>query len=675
MPHTAEREGGVAALATALRGGGSGRNMSPTRQLHRQQHGLQSPPQPPPEVRSPPPGAASPPLTLSLQAPSADMRVSPRRADRRADDDAAAAASLLGSVEGGGEAGAMLTLMGAVERCRRTGREHVPLAVMEALAQCCDALAADLAAARRREAEACAEASACRAELTAAQREARAADEARAAVTAALNAEMEALRAELQRMRERLPPSAAAVAAGAAAAAGLAALLLSTATELPPPPTAKRLNWGMLFSSEPSGRAAVAEAEAQARRRLARVHRRSAIPFGKEGCLSVAVRGPTRTDPEPPVVLCRVCPDAHQAGLRAGDLVVRVGTPCGEFPVSTRGDFLRAIGPRARVFEGVEVSLWVLRDPGFAADWRQRLRDWSGGVSPGDDAVWLPRVATLPARQPQEESPKAGGRPGRGRSALSRGSHPPPPLSPVKRAPSAGNRRAAQPPRLSVSPPRSPRPGDRGPPPTPAPPPHVLPTVCVLRVGELTDAALDNRLHHLREHGRARFGRHFDEAAAFAMQSDPKAWLHLVRSTRRSSARVPGVPASPREGSPRSTRGQPISCSTAERVCRALAHRLGCSAPGPAAVQEAFASFDADRRGALSPPELALLARELLMEEVFGEDAAAAPPAELAPPDEGAPAGPSPAHHRPDPHQGRVSAQQSRAAAADARYCPPTPPL
>ena len=115
--------------------------------------------------------------------------------------------------------------------------------------------------------------------------------------------------------------------------------------------------------------------EVRARMYLERYWRRIETPFGAEGSLQIKVKGPSKLDPEPAVVISEVVKGgvASRAGLLPGHLIIRVRNPVGTWPIFTRGDFLHAIGPRGHAFVGVELSLFVVEDEKFIAEWRKKL--------------------------------------------------------------------------------------------------------------------------------------------------------------------------------------------------------------------------------------------------------------------------------------------------------------
>eukprot|EP01065_Artemidia_motanka_P024697 TRINITY_DN29598_c0_g1_i1.p1 TRINITY_DN29598_c0_g1~~TRINITY_DN29598_c0_g1_i1.p1 ORF type:complete len:748 (+),score=231.35 TRINITY_DN29598_c0_g1_i1:38-2245(+) len=624
----------------------------------------------------------------------------------------------------GGTGDRMSAIMAAVQRCRRTGERMVPLDVMDALARCADAVATEASSLRRQLADATAALHATQERLSIADAALSTADDARAAVTSALGAELAALRQELLAERDRSqlraemeaqlrtraegaeaalraalremaavqqPTVQQPAAAAPAAADDLELTRVDTSPAAPPdtpvaghPQAAGHppVSFDMaaynvrLPEFEATARDAVQRDEARARRRLTRFHRRVAVPFGTEGSLQTAVRG----SGDGPVVLCRVGEEASAAGLRPGDLVVRVTTPCGSFPIATCSDYLRAIGPRAHAFEGVGVCVSVVRDEAAIRDWVRELRAWSGAQEHRSGSPWLPRVATIAAK-PELTSPTCTMRSRAGSEAsFGRRTHSIPlSTSPAARlrssvhlSPAGGDSGAQQ--QQSQ---HQPQQQDRGPPPELVLPPGVRVYDCALRVAPLTEAARENRIRHLQAHGHSRFGRRFSAEVAFGMQSDPRAWAGMVRGALRT-VRPASSPASGARDGCRSPEPPPvIDCEVAVKVCRLLGDRMGCTVPDCAAVEECFGSFDEDGTGCIKVPELALLARELLLEAVFGADwqnpRAAAEPLD----GDSHPVGPSPssraiAAHLPLPHS-RGASFTTAATPDDSQRRTPSP--
>ena len=130
--------------------------------------------------------------------------------------------------------------------------------------------------------------------------------------------------------------------------------------------------------AQESDRDVIEKQEARGRRYLERYWRRIEMPFGAEGSLQIKVRGPSKQDPEPAVVISELVKDgaAARAGLEPGNLITKVRNPMGTWPIVTRSDFLLAIGPRGHAFEGVELTIWVVSDEKFIKEWKQKLLEY-----------------------------------------------------------------------------------------------------------------------------------------------------------------------------------------------------------------------------------------------------------------------------------------------------------
>ena len=133
-----------------------------------------------------------------------------------------------------------------------------------------------------------------------------------------------------------------------------------------------------LVRAQEDDRETIERQQVKGKKYLERYWRRIEMPFGAEGSLQIKVKGPSKTDPEPAVVISEVVPGgaADKAGVTAGGLIIRVRNPIGNWSVITRSDFLQTIGPRGHVFENVELSLFVIHDEKFIAEWRKRLLEY-----------------------------------------------------------------------------------------------------------------------------------------------------------------------------------------------------------------------------------------------------------------------------------------------------------
>eukprot|EP01060_Flectonema_neradi_P008995 TRINITY_DN16439_c0_g1_i1.p1 TRINITY_DN16439_c0_g1~~TRINITY_DN16439_c0_g1_i1.p1 ORF type:complete len:1105 (+),score=276.76 TRINITY_DN16439_c0_g1_i1:43-3357(+) len=225
-----------------------------------------------------------------------------------------------------------------------------------------------------------------------------------------------------------------------------------------------------LLRAQEDDRETIERQEIKGKKYLERYWRRIEMPFGAEGSLQIKVKGPSKADPEPAVVISEVVPGgaAAKAGVSAGGLIIRVRNPIGNWSVITRSDFLQTIGPRGHVFENVELSLFVVHDEKFIAEWRKRLLEY---VKQEDrqksSGSWLGRM----------RGKRAGG------------------FSGIKLKMQA--------------------------------PAHLIKEY-KLRMETMSEDARRNRYKHIKALGVDKFGATFNAENVFAMQSNPDQWRTLV---------------------------------------------------------------------------------------------------------------------------------------------------
>ncbi|KAJ9453648.1 Flagellar attachment zone protein 1 [Diplonema papillatum] len=229
-----------------------------------------------------------------------------------------------------------------------------------------------------------------------------------------------------------------------------------------------------IMRSQDMDREAIAKQEERARKFLDRHWRRIERPFGTEGSLQIKVKGPSKNDPEPAVVVSEVVHDgaAARAGIRAGMLILQVRNPIGTWNIVTRGDFLQAIGPRGHAFENVEISLFVVTDEKFIAEWKKKLLDYTKTEDRRKTSgSWLARSRVS--------------KKGRGVGGMS-----------------GINMKMT-------------------------PPPHAI-REFVVRMDRMSEDARRNRIKHITDLGVPKFGPGFNAENVFAMQSCPEIWRTLV---------------------------------------------------------------------------------------------------------------------------------------------------
>eukprot|EP01063_Lacrimia_lanifica_P019497 TRINITY_DN2682_c0_g1_i1.p1 TRINITY_DN2682_c0_g1~~TRINITY_DN2682_c0_g1_i1.p1 ORF type:complete len:1219 (+),score=289.46 TRINITY_DN2682_c0_g1_i1:124-3657(+) len=208
---------------------------------------------------------------------------------------------------------------------------------------------------------------------------------------------------------------------------------------------------------------------------LQRHWRRIQMPFGKEGSLGIKIRGPGKGDIESPVIVADLHKDtaSYKAGLRPDALIVRVDNAVGTWPVVTRSDFLKAIGPQGHVFEGVEITIRYVTDKKWVDEWRKKLAEHFRSNK---------RVGSVLQKIGDDKNQLVSG------------------SSFVKRK------------KLMCSPPS-----------------HLVREIKV-KVDPMSEDAKRNRLKHTREMGEKLFGSQFHPENVFAMQSHPEMWRSLVLS-------------------------------------------------------------------------------------------------------------------------------------------------
>eukprot|EP01064_Diplonema_japonicum_P027842 TRINITY_DN4136_c0_g3_i1.p1 TRINITY_DN4136_c0_g3~~TRINITY_DN4136_c0_g3_i1.p1 ORF type:complete len:1470 (+),score=480.36 TRINITY_DN4136_c0_g3_i1:37-4446(+) len=224
--------------------------------------------------------------------------------------------------------------------------------------------------------------------------------------------------------------------------------------------------------SQDDDRFTIEAQEVRGRKYLERHWRRIEMPFGAEGSLQIRVRGPSKTDPEPPVVVSECVKNgaAHKAGLQAGWLVVKVRNPIGTWPIVTRRDFLHAIGPNGHVFENVELSIFVVQDEKFITEWKRKLLEYVKNEERQKvSGSWMGKM--------------------RGKTPKSTG------FSGI---------------RLKITPPA-----------------HLVKEYKV-KMDKLSDEAKRNRIKHLKQMGCIKFDEEFNAENVFAMQSNPPMWRTLA---------------------------------------------------------------------------------------------------------------------------------------------------